>query len=209
MQPVKPAFPKNTMPIIFLVSLLLFVSALAGGIWLYVHRANSQPPPEPTVDKSETRNITKVEWIPPAIPSDYVQTDEFTQNVQAIVYANTAAGCTLISRVAQAADEPEKMVLKALDAPGFSTQGITEATPVDFADLDGMHVYPFASSKVEQAVSVPEVSVTSQSVVLYYRQLGNYVASLTVACKSGDDQAAKLQDFIKLATAFKLKTERQ
>lgn len=202
--------PKNKIvAILFLVSAFVFVCGVGVAIWLYVYRSNAQPPAEPAVDKSETRNVTKVEWVTPTVPGDYLQTNEHTQDVQATVYANLAAGCTLTSRVAQATDEPEKMVVKALDAPGFSTQGITPASPVDFSDVDGQHVYPFASSQVEQHVSVPEVSVTTQAVVLYYRQFGHYVASLTVACKSGEDQAAKLQDFLQLAAQFKLKTERQ
>lgn len=209
MEPAKFDPQNKMLPIALLVSVIIFVCAFGAAIVVYAHRSNSQKPQEPTVDKSETRNVTKVEWVPPAIPSDYTQSDEYTQDVQATVYTGLAAGCTLTSRVAPVTDEAQKMVVKALDAPGFTTKDTTKTSPTDFADIDGIHTYPFTGLEADQSVSVPEISVTSQDVILYYRQFGQHIASLTVACKSGSDQAVKLQDFITIAQQFKLKTERQ
>lgn len=209
MQPKPHAHAKRSfLPIILIVASVLLLAGVVFGAWWYMYRINSQTPPPPLVDKSETRDVKEVTWVPPTIPPEYTVVDEYTQDVAATVYKNIAAACTLFTRVAPVTNDTDVAVVAALEGPGITSGAATKGKAADFADVDAIHIYPFVALKTDQTVSAPEVSVTSQSAVVYYKQFGAHVASLAITCASGSDQAVKLEQAHTLAHQFKLKTER-
>lgn len=211
---MQPAHPhensKNrlVLPIFLVVASVLLLASVGFGAWWYMHRINTQAPPPPLVDKSETRDVTQVSWLAPTIPPEYTAVDEYTQDVEATVYKNVAAGCTLFTRIAPATNDAQAAVVKGLEGPGITSGETTKGQSVEFADVDNVHTYPFAAVKVEQAVSAPEIAITAQTALVWYKQFGAHIVSIAVTCASSSDQATKLEQLTALAHQFKLKTER-
>lgn len=212
--PPSPPMPMGkghkVLGIVFIASALILLAAICSAAWLF-----SQKSGEDTIitklDPNSTNNVTNLSWIAPAMPAGYAKYDQSTNDAQIFYYANTGEGCSVTTRVMATPDTKDMAQTAATlnDSQGITTKTLAGEGEVNVTlkDADGQREYDFKGAEFDQDVNVPTVDFKSQSGVVYYRQFGNNLATLSFVCKQATFQV-NAEGLTTLLKQFTIKTER-
>lgn len=204
------AFTKDrkSLAIAILVAAGFLLAALSIAIWLFVQKQGDPSANIVQNDPKDTTKVTSVSWVAPELlPAGYVLSDQSTVDSQVAYYADSAAGCSITTRVAPAASNIQEAVVEANDSTGIGTNTVADTAPLAIADAEIAQQYEFIGLEADQTVAVPGVEFDKQSSAIYYKQFGSQVASAIFTCKLAVFEA-KTEELKALIAQFKVRTQR-
>ncbi len=208
--PVQDSKNKHSLAIAVVVSVVLLVAAAAIAWWMILQKT-SQVAPEEQKDPNDTSIVTSVSWVEPVMPASLAKRDQNTTEASTTYYTDTTNECgittTIGSIAAGSAKDSVIQSITAADSLGIKTVSSVDGPSYTIKDMDQTHQYDFSSLQLVQSVNIQGVDFTEQQNVVMYKQFGQRLASISMACKTASWEAQK-PALEALVLQFTVKTER-
>jgi hypothetical protein len=203
----------RSLAIALVVSAMLLLAAAGICTWLIIKPAGIMSVvQQPTGDGSD--RVKSLSFDPPKdMPAAFARRDQNTREVRNTYYYDPVSGCGVTTDIRPMTGQSKQIRQTVVDnAKATHSYGITTTSAADtfdskLKDADNQHTYTFPAVLLEQAVSIQNVSYTTQRKGIAYKQFNTWLASIEYTCRT-DSWDGKKDQLQYLVNGFIVKTEK-